>query len=290
MTAAGWLGHLTLNYRSTGAGGGAGSDGNPTRTVAHDRHEGPLRVLQPLYPEGPGICHHVLVHPPGGVVAGDELRIEATLQAGAHALITTPGATRFYRSDGPQALQQIRLQVAAGARLEWLPMETIVHSGCRADNILQAELAPGAEMMGWDVLVLGLAAADQPYTQGCYRQHLEVAGRWLDRARIAAADAQLLQGPMGWAGHTVLATLWLASGTPLQPAQRETLLDLARGCLASSALAATAGVTAPQPGVVVLRALADQAETALQLLAAVRAVWRRAAWQLGAAPPRIWRT
>ena len=86
--------------------------------MAHDRHEGPLRVLQPLYPEGPGICHHVLVHPPGGVVAGDELHISATLQPGAHALVTTPGATRFYRSEGLQALQQTRLQLAEGARLE----------------------------------------------------------------------------------------------------------------------------------------------------------------------------
>ncbi len=286
MTSPGWRGHLSLNYRRTGDGSAA----SPARTVAHDRHEGPLRVLQPLYPEGPGICHHVLVHPPGGVVGGDELHIEATLQPGAHALITTPGATRFYRSEGPQALQQTRLQLAAGARLEWLPMETIVYSACRADNALRAELAPGAEMIGWDVLVLGLPAANQPFATGCYRQHLEVPGIWLERARIAADDNQLLHGPLGWAGHTVLATLWFAAGAPLLPAQRETLLEAARGCIASSTLAATAGVTSPHSSVLVLRALAGQAETAMQLLAAVRAAWRQVAWGLAAEPPRIWRT
>jgi urease accessory protein len=247
-------------------------------------------VLQPLYPEGPGICHHVLVHPPGGVVGGDELHIEATLQPGAHALITTPGATRFYRSEGPQALQHTRLQLAEGARLEWLPMETIVYSGCRADNILRAELAPGAEMIGWDVLVLGLAAADQPFAAGWYRQHLEVPGTWLERARIAADDTQLLHGPLGWAGHTVLATLWFAAGAPLLPARREALLEAARACIAGSALTATAGATSPHSNVLVLRALAEQAETAMRLLAAVRASWRRAAWSLDAEPPRIWRT
>ncbi len=290
MTASGWRGHLTLNYRSTAAGTGLGTDGTPARTVAHDRHEGPLRVLQPLYPEGPGICHHVLVHPPGGVVAGDELHINATLQAGAHALITTPGATRFYRSEAATALQQTRLQLADGARLEWLPMETIVYSGCKAENSLRAELAPGAEMIGWDVLVLGLAAAEQPFAQGWYRQHLEVPGVWLERARIAADDAALLRGPMGWAGHTVLATLWFTTGAPLQPARRDGLLEAARGCVAGSALAATAGVTSPQNRVVVLRALAGQVEPVMQLLASARAAWRQAAWELAGEPPRIWRT
>ena len=288
MTSPGWRGHLTLNYHRTGFDGDA--CGRPARTVAHDRHEGPLRVLQPLYPEGPGVCHHVLVHPPGGVVGGDELHIEATLLAGAHALITTPGATRFYRSEGPQALQQTRLQLAAGARLEWLPMETIAYTGCRADNSLRAELAPGAEMIGWDVLVLGLPAAGLPFTAGWYRQHVEVPGIWLERARIAADDTQLLHGPLGWAGHTVLATLWFAAGAPLLPALREALLETARSCIAGSALAATAGVTSTHGNVLVLRALAGQVEAVMQLLAAVRAAWRQSAWGLDAQPPRIWRT
>ena len=282
--STGWRGHLTLNYRR------AGADGSLARTVAHDRHEGPLRVLQALYPEGPSICHHVLVHPPGGVVGGDELHIHATLQAGAHALITTPGATRFYRSAGPQALQQTQLHLAEGARLEWLPMETIAHSGCRADNGLRAELAPGAEMIGWDVLALGLPAAEQPFVQGWYRQHLEVSGTWLDRARIAADDAALLHGPQGWAGHSVLATLWLATGTPLPPARREALLDAARHAVSGSPLAVTAGVTSPQNSLVLLRVLASHVEPVMQLLLAVRAAWRQTAWGLDAEPPRIWRT
>ena len=281
--SSGWRGHLTLNYRRTGTGSTA-------RTVGQDRHQGPLRVLQPLYPEGPGICHHVLVHPPGGVVAGDELHIDARLEPGAHALITTPGATRFYRSDGPTSVQQAHLQLADGARLEWLPMEAIAHSGCRAENSVRAELAPGAEMIGWDVLALGLAAAGQPFAQGWYRQHLELPGVWLERARIAADDRALLTRPLGWAGHPVLATLWFAAGSALAAPRREALLEGARSAVAAHALAGTAGATAPQGAVVVLRVLAPQVEPAMQLLAQVRAAWRREAWGLDAEPPRIWRT
>jgi len=281
--AAGWRGQLTLHYRR------AGDEAAP-RTVALDRHEGPLRVLQPLYPEGPGICHHVMVHPPGGVVAGDELHISATLEGGTHALLTTPGATRFYRSEGATALQQTRVQVAAGARLEWLPMEAIVYSGCRADNILQMDLAPGAETLGWDVLALGLPAADQPFVQGWYRQHLEVPGVWLERARIAADDTLLLRGPVGWAGYTVLGTMWFAAGAALPPARRELLLEAARDIVAAHPLAERAGVTSPQPSVLVLRVLASGVEPLMHLLTSVRAAWRTAAWQLKAEPPRIWRT
>src|SRR5690349_14698982 len=109
-----WHGHLTLNYTRDGE-----------RTIAPDRHDGPLRVLQRLYPEGPGVCHHVLVHPPGGIVGGDVLALEAVLHEGTHALITTPGATRFYRSAGETAMQTVQARVARGARLEWLPLETL---------------------------------------------------------------------------------------------------------------------------------------------------------------------
>ena len=93
-----WHARLQLDYALEGA-----------RTVARFAHHGPLRILQSLYPEGGAVCHNVLVHPPGGLVGGDTLDITATVAAGAHGLVTTPGATRFYRSTGPLALQRTRL-------------------------------------------------------------------------------------------------------------------------------------------------------------------------------------
>lgn len=285
--SVGWRGRLRLDYRFEGEGA---TPDRPARTVAQDRHEGPLRVLKPLYPEGPRICHHIIVHPPGGVVGGDELHIDAQVGSDAHALITTPGATRFYRSDGARAVQAVSLQLAAGARLEWLPMEAIAYSGCRADSRLRAELAPGAEMIGWDVLALGLGAAGQPFEKGWFGQHLELPGVWLDRARIAGDDRSLLDGALGWGGRPVLATSWFAAGTALAPERREAMLQAGRDAIDPLPQGVSAGVTAPQAAVVVLRLLSPGVEPAMQLLARVRQVWRRIAWGLAGNPPRIWRT
>ena len=278
-TATGWRAHLALHYTLDG-----------DRTVALDRHSGPLRVLQRLYPEGPGICHHVLVHPPGGVVGGDVLELDARLEEGTHAVLTTPGATRFYRSDGPSALQTAQVALAPGARLEWLPMESIAHRGCIAQNRLQLSLAEGAEAMGWDLLALGLPASGDQFDSGQYLQHLEVQGAWLERGLIDAADTRLLHSPLGLARRRVLATLWFAAGTAWAPARRDALLDAARAELAHDPLCAHAGATAAHPRVVVLRVLADSVEPAMALLRRVRAAWRALAWQLQANPPRLWQT
>ena len=275
-----WHAKLQLHYSHDGL-----------TTSALDRHEGPLRVLQRLYPEGPGICHHVLVHPPGGIVGGDVLALEARLGSRCHALITTPGATRFYRSAGDISLQQVKATLADGARLEWLPMETIAYSACRAHNQLRFDLAPGAEMIGWDLLALGLPAAGQPFDQGRYVQQLELSGTWLERGCVDATDSLLLDSPLGWAGRRVLATRWFAAGSALQPARRDALVDSARAAVAAQAtLSAQAGATAPHERVVVLRALADRVEPAMQLLKQVWAAWRGTAWELPATPPRLWRT
>jgi urease accessory protein len=264
------------------------------RTRAHDLHQGPLRVLQALYPEGPGICHHVLVHPPGGVVAGDRLEVDVQLGSGSHALITTPSATRFYRSTGGVAVQQADLRVAADARLEWMPLETLAYPGCRALNAVRLSLEPGAETMGWDLLALGLPQSGQSFTAGqhaalgWFEQRLELPGVWLERGRMSAADNTLLNGGPGLAGHTVLATMWFAAGAALSTARRVMLLDQARALAQNHALAATAGATAPAQALVVLRVLAHSVEPALHLLRQVRAAWRESAWGLASPTPRVW--
>lgn len=278
-----WHGSLSLAYRRDELRGAP-------RTVLHDRHDGPLRVLASLYPEGSAICHNVLVHPPGGLVGGDVLAIDITLDPDAHALVTTPGATRFYRSTGETATQRLHAALAGGARLEWLPLETIAYSGCLGENLMRFELAPGAEMIGWDLLALGLPASDQAFVRGRFTQQIELPGRWLERGVIDALDTHLLDSPLGWAGHRVMGTLWFAAGRSLTGARREALLAAAREVSEGDALQRTSGATAVHDGVIVLRVLAPRVEPAVALLTRVWAAWRREAWQLAATPPRVWRT
>jgi urease accessory protein len=276
-----WHAQLDLDYRFENG-----------RTLLHHQHNGPLRILKSLYPEGDAVCHNVVVHPPGGLVGGDHLDVTVRVGAHAHALVSTPGATRFYASDTLEARQQVRIQLETGARLEWLPLEAIAHPGCRAHNQLSATLAEGAEMMGWDVTALGLPASAQPFDAGYFQQRIELPGLWLEQARIDAADTRLLESPLGLGGRRCLGSLWLASGSAFTRERREQLLEVVRGVLDlprdGSAVSVDAGATCPHPQVLVVRAVSPVVEPLMALFQQVWAALRPAAWGLSAAQPRIW--
>lgn len=261
-----------------------------SRCVARHKHTGPLRILQSLYPEGDGICHNVLVHPPGGLVGGDTLDIGIRVNEGAHGLITTPGATRFYRSEGESALQRTSITVDADARLEWLPLEALCYSGCLAENQLRINVAAGAELLGWDVTALGLPAAGKPFERGSFCQHIEVPGLWLERAHIKAEDRLLMDSPLGMAGHRCVATLFFVAGSKLDKHRRHSALDIAKGIIEAHPLRTTSGATSPDGQVVLVRVLAPVVEPAMALLREIWLAWRSQLWGLSSSSPRIWST
>lgn len=272
-----WHARLSMHHRLDGQ-----------RTTVHHEHSGPLRILKSLYPEGEAICHNIIVHPPGGLVGGDVLDIRVRVDEGAHALISTPGATRFYESDGPEAAQRVAIDMAAGARLEWLPLETLAYSGCRALNQITATLAPGAELLAWDVTALGLPASGQPFTRGRITQRLELPGLWLEQGHIDATDHRLLNSPLGLAGQRCLGTLLLATGEPLCRVRRETLLDAVRSTLPSPLQGLQAAATCPNPHVLLVRALAPLVEPLMDALQRCWAALRQEGWGLTPVPPRVW--
>jgi hypothetical protein len=179
-----WHAQLALDYRV-----------EADRTVVRHTHNGPLRVLQSLYPEGDAVCHNVMVHPPGGLVGGDTLDITVQVHSTAHGLITTPGATRFYRSDGPAARQNTHLTLEPGARLEWLPLETLCYSACVAENHLTLDVAPTAELMGWDITPLWWAPCSS--TSNCPASGWSAAG-WTPATRACSTARQGWPGIVAW--------------------------------------------------------------------------------------------
>ena len=274
-----WHAQLDIDYQAASG-----------RTVAHHTHNGPLRVLQSLYPEGDMVCHNVLVHPPGGLVGGDTLDIKVTAGGAAHGLLTTPGATRFYRSGGKAAIQRTHLTLNDQARLEWLPLETLAFNDCLAENHLTLSLAPQAELLGWDVTAFGLPLAQQPFETGQFLQRIEVPGVWLERGLIRAEDHRLMNSPLGLAGQRCMASLFFVAGSKLERNRRAQALDVAREVIDKHELRLSAGATSPDGQVVIVRVLAPVVEPAMNLLRQVWMSWRQHFWAMPSTPPRIWST
>jgi urease accessory protein len=256
------------------------------RTVlARRSHSGPLRVQRDLYPEGPGICHNIVVHPPGGIVGGDTLRVSANLGTGSSVLLTTPGAGKWYRSQGLMAMQTLEFEVADGASLEWLPQETILFDGAVSQMKTRVRLAGHALYTGWEILCFGRPASGQKFSSGHLAQRTEIVadGKWLwaERANLEGGDS-LLVSPIGLAGRPVCATL-LAAGHELSNQALAECRDIPAG------EGALGGVTR-LPRLLIARWLGESCEDAKNYFAALWGVLRPAMRRTAAISPRIWNT
>jgi urease accessory protein len=274
IAASGWRAQLALGFERRGA-----------RTVlARRRHDGPLVVQKPLYPEGAGVCHAIVVHPPGGIAGGDELEIALEASSGAHALLTTPGAGKWYRTAGPWARQRVALGARPGAALEWLPQETIVFRGAAADLGTVADLAGDACLIGWEILCLGRIGSGERFSRGACRLQTEIRrdGRlqWRERGLLEGGGA-LLASPAGLAGKPVFGTFYASS--PRVGAKQ------VGACRARAAEAGEGAVTS-LPGILLGRYLGDSCEAARDYFTALWRVLRPALLGREADQPRIWRT
>jgi urease accessory protein len=267
--ALGWEAELNLGFVQRGG----------KTVLARRDHRGPLTVQRPFYPEG-NVCHVYLLHPPGGVVAGDRLHISASADNGAHALITTPAAGKFYRSGGELARQSVHLNVAVDASLEWLPQETIVYEGARVDSGMQIDLADGAGFIGWEVLALGRPAAGEGFESGSATLNWRIRRNsrlfYLERLHL---DAQAFHARWGLNGHAACGTLFACPTSPQHlTAVQELIGD-----------ATDKGVTQIED-MLVCRALDQRADRLRQFFEQVWALLRRDVVGQQSCAPRIWAT
>jgi urease accessory protein len=251
-----------------------------TRPVLR-RHLGPLRVQKHLHAEGPQVCQHIIVHPPGGIAGGDTLDISVDVGEQAWAQLTSPGAAKWYRA-ASSARQTLELRVQPGATLEWLPQETIVYSGARAELSTRIDLHGDAHLFYWDIVALGRPAAAERFDEGHFQARLDILRDghplWHERQRIDGGDG-LLDSPIGLAGQPVFATL-LASG--------EIDAELLERC--RELPCAGRGDLTQLPGLLVARCLAGEALHARAWLIELWRLLRPALLGREAVPPRIWST
>ncbi|WP_017444170.1 urease accessory protein UreD [Gayadomonas joobiniege] len=205
-----WLAQLELSFKKTPVG---------TR-LAQVKRDGPLSVQKAFYPEGPDVAHVYLLHPPAGIVSGDKLYITGQVEAGAHALLTTPGANRFYKArdlsddDARKQLQHTHFDLAKDAVLEYLPQETLIYPNADAINQLTVKLAANSIYLGWEVLSLGLPVVDKPFADGRLVQQTQVyingQLKLHDRLNINPEN-QIMQQLAGLNQQPVLGTFVIAS-------------------------------------------------------------------------------
>ena len=269
-----WSAQLALEFERRGA-----------RTVlSARRHDGPLIVQKPLYPEGDEVCHAIIVHPPGGIAGGDELQLNARLEVNAHALLTTPGAGKWYRSDGAGARQCIQFDVNGGACLEWLPQENILFNGARAELRTAVRMSGGAIFIGWEICCFGRTGSGETFAGGSFhgRTIIESDNRplWLENGRLEGGGAAL-QSLAVLARQPVVGTLLAVS---------DKLVTMELGACRAVQPATGDGAVTLLPGLLIGRYLGASSEAAKNYFIKLWQILRPVVAGRHAIDLRIWRT
>ena len=262
-------GALTLRFERRGA----------ATVLAGSRSVLPLQVLAPLALDDVATVVSML-NPTGGVVGGDRLTVEVDVGAGAHACVTTPSATRIYRTSGGLAEQTVRLTVGAGASLEWVPDHTIPFPGSALRQSIDAEVGEGAALILVDAWAAGRIARAEAWQFARIDSAITVR----DAHGLVLYDRFVL--PMGIAGEA----LGLAEASPYF-ASVAMIADEGIGHLAGAfgdvAIdGATLGASRlPRRGLLV-RCLAASAPSLSDALATI---WRLARHEILKRPPLVLR-
>jgi len=273
VVTRGWSANLTLKF-----------SGREDKTIiTYKKHEGPLVIQKPFYPEQ-SVCHVYLLHPPGGVVGGDEISLNIDINNHGHTLVTTPGAAKFYRSSGKVAKVKQILKVESGSKLEWMPQETILFSGCEVEMRTIVQLEGNASFIGWEILCLGRPASEEFFDNGEVRQNFEI---WrdkkplmLDRSKLAGND-DVLTAMWGMQEYTVTGTMMLVNANKeMLELVRENTPVMKSGLFSVTLI----------DDVLVCRSLAHQAEHIRNAFVHVWKILRFCMFGKVVSEPRIWAT
>ena len=270
-----WLAKLTLSYERTTIG----------TILKHSLHEGPLRVQKALYPEGDEICHTVIIHPPAGIAGGDSLEVDVAIGENSHVVLSTPSATKWYKSFKNTATQSIRFNLGECAKLDWLPQENLFFKGADSKVFTKLNLTSSSSFIGWDAMMLGRHASGEAWATGHIHMlnWIERDGRliWIENGHIDAEDGYSKSLPqMG--SWPVCATLW-ALGPTCSNQIVETLSEMMPW---TDSL--RAGVTFLPQGVLLVRVVSNDIELTRNFMIDVWTKLRPIVHGVPAQPLRLW--
>ena len=214
----------------------------------HRKHTGALMVQRALYPEPrvqQGICHILMLYPPAGIAGGDTLTIDLRLDSDSHAVITTPGAGKWYGKDSVSqktktlanhsantavevstaidnndiaqsdmaeyASQKVHATLDVNARLEWLPQESIIYNEANMHATSRFDLKDSSSLMTWEISVFGRQAYDEQFLQGYYHTGLNIyrEGKVIVAERVAqSAQSRWFTSALGLAGQHIYGSFW----------------------------------------------------------------------------------
>lgn len=177
--------------------------------------QGSLRVRFPG-PAGREL-QAVLVNTAGGMAGGDRFGIDVSADAQTRLVVGTAAAEKVYRSGQGATDVSVKLGVAAGATLRWLPQETILFDRARLNRRIDADLAAGASLLLAEAVVFGRTAMSETMEQGelIDRWRIRVGGQlaFAESLRLSGAVAPMLAEPASAGGGCAVATVLVMPGT-----------------------------------------------------------------------------
>ncbi len=234
-----WASSLTLSFDTVKRTDTAKIAASTAKTrLSHRKHTGALMVQRALYPEPSvqqGICHILMLYPPAGIAGGDTLTIELRLDSGSHAVITTPGAGKWYGKDSVSqkhkaplgdndthqsmsqdeiaayASQHLQATLAPHTRLEWLPQESIIYNEANMHAVSRFDLADSSSLLTWEISVFGRQAYDEQFMQGRYHTGLRICreGKVVVAERVEqSAGSRWFSSNLGLAGQHIYGSFW----------------------------------------------------------------------------------
>lgn len=288
-----------------------------TRLVQRE-HQGALRVQKALYPEAgtqEGICHVIMLYPPAGIALGDDLAITIGLKNAAQAVLTTPGANKWYgtlpnysakhppvhakdttgtaKNPTTDATQNLTVYLQDNSRFEWLPQENCFYNASHARSTNQFFLSPDASLMTWEINLLGRAYHGERYDTGSLdltNVFWRIDG---DKSKLLLADTLNKTAQDAWFGsavglnsHSVFATFWVV------PSVNEThhIVDWVKQLRLVIDQYQFPLTCTQTDEVLIIRYLGDDARQCLNAFGAVRGELRQFMWQQDNHLSRIWAT